>query len=294
MSRENIRLCFYLFLTIAVSFAGFASYSFVASRSVQRDLRDWLELRLDGLESLPPRMGEPGYSSDGLVTLPADIEIVSSWSPEGVFNRYTDQDTYPEVAARSVEIAFGNQPELLDWGVRYPFLIPAAIHLGIVGLLPLGMKLRRDRGISVRLDRPYGKRALLAAFYAYAFTVFFQGGRMLWGSWSWDFQYFGRYQYPYGPFALYLFFGLFIAMYLYCVVGTAGLQISRTPGGVGRRCIRCKYSVEGDGGVCQECGLEEGAWIPSRWRINHWYLGAMFVVTFFSPVLVASVYSVFG
>ncbi len=292
MRNNFFKTNLYTLGTLAIVVAGFASYSFIASRSVQQDLRNWLTTRLHN-ESLSPKPGEPGYPPKGSIRLPANIEVVSVWSPEGVFNQYSDQDTYPEVVVRSIEIAFGNRPELLDWGMRYPFLIPAVIHFGFIGFLPLEVKLARSKTLSIRSGRSFAKHAMIAAFYAYVITVLFQSGRMLWGSWAWDFKYFGRFSYPYGPFALYLFFGLCIFMYLYCVIGTAGLQVRRKPTAKKQTCIRCGYGTEGLD-RCPECDLEVGAFIPSKWRVNHWYLAAMFVVTFFSPVMVASVYSFFG
>ena len=81
-------------------------------------------------------------------------------------------------------------------------------------------------------------------------------------------------------------------MYLYCVIGTARLRVRRRPNAKNNTCIGCGYTLDGIVGNCPECDLEAGAYVKSKLRINHWYLAAMFVITFLSPVMVASVYGV--
>jgi len=278
-------------LIVAVGILGFSSYSFLASRTVQRDLRDLLDSKI---QSPTPLARAAKNAHKGPVVIPAYWPIRSIWNPEGVFSHYTDQDSYRDVAGRSIEIAFGRRPELLDWGVRYPFLIPIAIHIFIVGSASLGLKFFLLKTISIRSTKSLVQYVLTTALYACAITISFQSGRMLWGSGAWGGRYFGRMFNPVGPFALYLFFGLWVAIYFYCVLTTAGLQVRRNPKAKKQTCIKCGYGLEGLEGKCPECGLEIGAFIDSKWRINHWYLAGMFLVTFFSPVMVASVYSVLG
>lgn len=280
-----------LTLIIVISIAGFSSYSFLASRNVQRDLRGLLEPKIKNTTPLAKAIQD---APKGPIVIPADWPIISIWNPEGVFNRYSDQDSYRDVAIRSIEIAFGHRPELLNWGVRYPFLIPIAIHIFIVGITSFGFGAFLLKTVSVRSTQSFLQHVLISALYAYAITICFQGGRMLWGSGAWGGRYFGRIFNPIGPFALYLFFGLCIAIYLYCIFATAGFHVRRHPKAKKQTCIKCHYNLQRLTGNCPECDLEIGAYIPSKIRINHWYLAAMFIITFFSPVMVASVYSIFG
>ena len=243
-------------------------------------------------ENVIPDLNDEEFHANR-ITLPLSFDFVEIGTrpKNGAFNHYADQDTLVDVAVRSIWIAVGLRSDILGWKLPFPFLIPFVIHLGVVWSLLIGVRAGRIRSVVFTSDRSFGERALSAAIYAYVITVFFQSTRMIWGSEAWDGAYFVSYEYGWPAF--YLFFGLCVAMYLYCVIGTAGLQVRRKPTAKKQACIGCGYGTEGLD-RCPECDLEVGAFIPSKWRVNHWYLAAMFVVTFFSPVMVASVYSVFG
>ncbi len=287
ISRNKISLT----AVMGVVFLGFVSYSLLASRNVERMLFDWVGPVVYSENVIPDLNDEEFHANRITLPLSFDFVEIGTRPKNGAFNRYADQDTFVDVAMRSVWIAVGLRSDILGWKLPFPFLIPFVIHLGAVWALPALVRVGQFRRVVYQPGFSFGKHALIAAIYAYVLTVFFQSARMIWGSEAWDLKYFVSYEYGWPAF--YLFFGLCIAMYLYCVLGTAGLQVSRKPTAKKQTCIRCGYKTEGLD-RCPECDLEVGAFIPSKWRVNHWYLAAMFVVTFFSPVLVASVYSVLG
>lgn len=276
-----------LLAIIGIVFLGFVSYLLISSRNVERMLFDWLGdvVHSENMVSSPDGEKDPA----NLIKLPLDFVEIGTRPKNGAFNHYSDRDTIADVAERSVWIAVGLRSDILGWNIPFPFLVPFAVHLGVVWVMPMVSRLGLSQKTYCRFDHSFSSRALRAVLYAYVVAMFFQSSRMFWGSSAWDLKYFVSYEYGWSAFNLFL--GLCVAMYLYCVIGTAGLQVRRKPTAKKQTCIKCGYGTAGLD-RCPECDLEVGAFIDSKWRINHWHLAGMFVVTFFSPVLVASVYSV--
>ncbi len=278
-----------LLLIAAIAFVGVVSHAMIASGYVDAKLAQMG--RSIGIEPVEyPELPTPIYLSDAMFNQVAGNGVYNfnatvvdggqrSWLMES-----------PVVRAVFIALA----PSSETWGVfmPFPFLLPFVIHILIVWFVPVLIGLAFLRSKAYKMGREYTMHALSSAVYAYFIVVFFQSTRMIWASQMWEpVSYLNSYRY--GWVSLYLLLGFCIAMYFYCVLGTAGLQVRRKPTAKKQACIRCGYGTQGLE-RCPECDLEVGAFIPSKWRVNHWYLGAMFVVTFFSPVLVASVYSVLG
>ncbi len=260
----------------------------IASRTVEVALFDYLAPIVKS-DNLPPNSGSTGLPVK-LVVIPAGLKTFEV-PGNGVVNNFGDHAGVGRVLLFSVLMANGLYLESVGWYIPFPFLIPFVSHVFLVRVVGLLCGLFSFSVVRSPSLTPEGW-ALRSSFYAIALVMLFQSTRMFWGSAAWDSSYLVSYQYGWAAF--YLLCGLCIVMYFYCVMGTAGLQIRRKPAAKKQTCIKCGYDTEGLEGKCPECDLEIGAFVPSKWRVNHWYLGAMFVVTFFSPVLVASVYSVFG
>lgn len=275
---------------VFVSLIGVVTHASIASQRVER----WIVEVSDRFDEFN---GQNGKGDRSLLPI-RGIVIPYSASPfvspsDGVYNYQSrHNDGFFVVVKKSYHIALGQHPQTFGWYMPLPFLLISLLHFGVAWGLPQGYRYVWTRRVILLSDRSLGKRALLAALYAYVIAVFFQSSRMFWGSEAWDGAYFVSYQYGWPAF--YLFFGLCIAIYLYCVIGTAGLQVRRNPTSKKQTCIKCKYNLEGLVDKCPECDLEIGVFVPSKLRINHWCLAGMFAATFFTPVLVASVYSILG
>ena len=269
-----------------IALLGVITHASISSYSLERKISNFLEMPSEESDLLSGTLGM-GQS----VTIPLNLEVITM-PRDGAYNSSSpNNDGFAVVLKKACHIALGQYPQTFGWFMPFPFLIPFAVHLGMVWILRMSARLGQFWEDLYQSDRSFGKHALFAALYAYLIMVFFQSARMFWGSEAWDGAYFVSYQYGWPAF--YLFLGLCIAMYLYCVIGTAGLQVRREPTAKKQTCIKCGYGTEGVG-RCPECDLEVGAFIDSKWRVNHWYLAGMFIITFFSPVFVSSVYSVLG
>lgn len=269
-----------------IAFLGVITHASIASYSLERKISSFLEMPSEESDLLSGTLGMARS-----VTIPLNLEVITM-PRDGSYNPSSpNNDGFAVVLNKAYHIALGQYPQTFGWYMPFPFLIPFAVHLGMVWILPMSARFGQGWKASYQSDRSFGKHALIAAVYAYLITVFFQSSRMIWGSEAWDGAYFVSYQYGWPAF--YLFLGLCIAMYLYCVISTAGLQVRRKSSAKKQTCIKCGYGTEGVD-RCPECDLEVGAFIDSKWRVNHWYLAGMFIITFFSPVFVSSVYSVLG
>lgn len=278
-----------LIFTALISFVGVVSHAIIASGFMDEKLTE-----VGQWAGVDPAHG-PALAAP--VSLPnnAFVDVAGN----GVYNfkmtlegggRWSWLIENPVVPAVFIALS----PSVEIWGVfmPFPFLLPFVIHITLVWFAPVIVGLVSGRSIAYKVQG-YDIRVLTSAVYAYFIVVFFQSTRMFWGSQMWEP---GSYlnSHRFGWTILYILLGLCIAIYIYCVIGTAGLQVRWKPTAKKQNCIKCGYGLEGTQGKCPECDLEIGAFVDSKWRINHWYLAAMFMATFFSPVLVASVYSVLG
>lgn len=251
------------------------------------------------IESMGARVGiapEPGPVS--AVPIRLSNSEVFDVPRNGVYNHRVDiVDKDGEVIRRVHPLAravfFALAPNQEVWGVfmPFPFLIPFVIHLMVVWLVPVVIGWAGHRSREYMPARSFGGHLLISAVYAYFIMLLFQSAWMVWGSDMWAP---GAYlnSHRYGWTSLYVLVGLSVLMYLYCAVATARLRVRRV--GPGSGCIRCGFDIDDAGKRCPECGLAAGDWVDSKPRLRAWLLAAMFVVTFFSPVFVASVYSVLG
>ncbi len=281
-----------LVLVLLIAFFGVFSHALIASSHMDSKITAWGKaVGIDWIgQSSMPELAVP------VVLMDSELIHVAG---NGVYNfEMTMLDEHGEEIGHlspvwgAIMVALA--PDEAMWGVfvPFPFLIPFVLHLVLVWLVPVVARISMARSNEYAVN-PSGSGVLVSAVYAYFIMIVFQITRMVWGSQMWAVDSYLN-SFAYGWQLLYVIFGLSIAMYFYCVIGSAGLQVRRKPSAKKQTCIKCGYGVEGIEGKCPECDLEIGAFVPSKWRINHLYLAGMFVVTFFSPVMVASVYSVLG
>ena len=282
----RLKNTFQVFLVLFISFWGVVTHAMLASGYV------------DAL--LAGRVDEPV-----LINLPENFqgsEHVSRYGIEGNQGAYNSMLTLCEDGAyryklKSVFPGGMDSAYTLDadrWGlfsIVEPFFIPFGIHIFVVFMVRFILGLDCWRKPGPRQSRFYCSHLLYSSVYAYLVMICFQSARMLWAN---EMVGVGAYlNHPQiGNLSLYILLGMCILMYLYCVIGTARLQVRRRPNAKSNTCIGCGYTLDGIDGNCPECDLEAGAYVKSKLRINHWYLAAMFVITFLSPVLVASVHGV--
>ena len=286
MARLNPYLM--IALVALIAFVGVVTHAYIASSA--------MEARI---ESMSARVGiapEPGPVS--AVPIRLSNSEVFRVPRNGVYNHRVDiVDKDGEVIRRVHPLAravfFALAPNEEVWGVfmPFPFLIPFVIHLIVVWLVPVAIGLAGHRSREYMPARSFGGHLLVSAVYAYFIMLLFQSARMVWGSDMWAP---GAYlnSHRYGWTSLYVLVGLSMLMYLYCAVATARLRVRRA--GPGRGCIRCGFESDDADGRCPECGLAAGDLVDSKLRMRAWLLAAMGVMAFFTPVLVASVYSVLG
>tara|TARA_R110000744_G_scaffold264281_1_gene378561 strand:+ start:1426 stop:2292 length:867 start_codon:yes stop_codon:yes gene_type:complete len=286
--RHKAKFLSYLLLTGATAYLGLVSHALIASGYVNALLKQEVDVPVQvSLPDWPPMQN----STLVYTQVPGN---------NGVYNSVLTCDdkssfhfSFVSTLQESIFIATGSDERV--WGIfaiPYPFLIPLGIHLLITWFLRHFVRVVATKSMYIEYHYPFATHAFFASVFAYFIAVLFQSGRMIWASEMWGP---GAYlnDSKIGGVCLALLFWLSVLIYLYCVIGTAGIRVCRSPDAKKQTCIRCGYQLgEGDG-RCPECDLEAGAFIRSKWRVNHWYLAAMCVVTFFSPVLVASVYSVF-
>ena len=277
-----------IFLTILIAFVGVVTHAFVASSTVA--------VRLESVGAAVGIAPEPGPVSAVPIRLyNSQLRRVPG---NGVYTHRVDfvgEDGEPIAQVHSLlrAVGFALMPNQEVWGVfmPFPFLIPFVIHLLLVWFVPVGFRWLGYRSREYKPARSFGHHLLVSAVYGYFIMVLFQSTRMVWGSGMWAP---GAYlnSHRYGWVSLYVLIGLSVLVYLYCVVGVARLRVRRVLPEQG--CIRCGFSGEGAHERCPECGLAAGAWVDSKLRMRPWLLASMGAVLFFSPVLVASVYSVLG
>jgi hypothetical protein len=271
--------------TLFVVFWGTATYMMLASRAVEVSIFNLLAPAVHS-ENLPPKSVGVGTVSQPMV-IPSGF--VSVQVPgDGVINYNGEHFGLGRVIQSGIAMATGFFSDRIGLYIPMPFLVPFAIHVSLIFLCRMIMRWAcRDSSTSCATSC-MDNWVLRASIYAFVLVLLFQGTRMFWGSAAWDTSYLVSYEYGWAAF--YLLLVLCIGMYLYCVIGCAGLRVRRKPGAKKLACIRCGYELGDADARCPECDLEVGEFIPSRWRINHWYLGVVCVVAFFSPVLVASVH----
>ena len=277
-----------LFMLVVFSFVAFSSHAMIASGYV-----DALILQ---------RVGEPkNVVLSKLIPLDENTVVyVQVEGNNGVYNRivvrgddgkfrFTFRSSMSEAMFLSVS---ADENVMGAVAIPYPFLIPFIVHLVVVGFMRFGVVQIRRKS-AVLIGTLFAWHVIYASLYAYIIAMWYQCARMIWASEVWGV---GAYLNDplIGEYSLYTLWGFTILMYLFCAIGTTGMQVRRKPTAKKQTCIKCGYELAGIEGKCPECDLEIGAYIPSKLRINHWYLAAMFVVTFFSPVMVASVYSILG
>jgi hypothetical protein len=257
----------------------------LASRIVEVSVFNQLAPAVHSENLTPESVGE--VASSQLVVIPSGF--VSVQVPgDGVINYNGEHFGLGRLIRSGIAMATGFYSDRIGVYVPMPFLIPFAIHVLLILSCRVIMRWScRDVSTSYT-TRCMDFWVLRASIYAYVLVLLYQSTRMFWGSAAWDTSYLVSYEYGWAAF--YLLLALCIGMYMYCVIGSAGLRVRRNPRAEIQTCIRCGYELGDADAKCPECDLGVGEFIPSRWRINHWYLGVVCVVNFFSPVLVASVH----
>lgn len=173
--------------------------------------------------------------------------------------------------------------------VPYPFLLPLAVHLlgvGGVRFACFGVLGRSE----FKKARSYLGHAFVSSFFVLFLALWFQLARMVWANERWGV---GSYLNDSisGRAGILLLVTLSVVAYLYVVFSTGGLYRVRKNK---RSCMLCGYEGVGSSECCPECGSDGSRAHFLRYKVNYWILTGFFAMIFFSPVLVASVYSVLG
>jgi|GEM_PF-5999958 len=274
---------------VAIIIVGFVLFSALATRHMRTSINGMITHYSSMTGKASNRIHYPSIGIWG--------ELNEPWvysQPDGVFNSMYDNEPIRQVVRRTLWIPFVDSRNLLGWRVPVPFVVPLVIHIMCVFSLPLIVQNMKRGSHEITVSRSLGERALRSSVNLLVLVLVFQIGRLFWASEAWDRNYWSTLLVVrLGSLTYFAYCAMFIVMYLYCVLGTAGLKVRCKPGAKKCSCIRCGYSVD-ELERCPECDLEVGAFVQSKIRINHWYLGAMLLATFFLPVIVSSVYSILG
>lgn len=214
-------------------------------------------------------------------------------NPDGVFNYLYDNEPGERVVIRSLLMPLSDHENTLSWRVPVPVAVPLAIHILCVFAVQMAYRVVPAQPCQIRTKHDFINRALYSAIYAFPFLVAFQIGRVVWSSSAWAVDYWGTlFIIGLGSLTYYLYCVLFMVAYFCCIIATSNVQVRANHGPADRKCVRCRFVKADESELCPECGLTSGAWVDSRIHIKPWLLVLMGIAAFFSPVLVASVYSV--
>lgn len=286
----KIKIYVQLVIVALIAFLGLVTHAFIASSAVAEEAATLGASIGIVSESVPERTVPIHIMDSQVLHAPGD----------GVYNYRLDilNDRGERVARvhpllSAVVLALAPNREV--WGVfmPFPFLIPFVIHITLVWLVPVVVGWVGNRTRIYEITRAFGSHAVISAAYAYFIMAMFQSTRMFWGGRMWGA---GLYlnSHRYGWESLYLLVSIWVLIYFYCLFGTAGIRARSRDARIKQDCPSCGYACDDASNRCPECGHERGRAAKTTLRIKPTLLTAMCVVAFFSPALMASIYTLLG